>query len=136
MIVVDTNIIAYLFLRGEKTALAQQVARLDPSWIVPRLWRHEFLNVLATYCRAGKASLDEITDIWSHTSSVLSKAEREVDMRLALELAVSHNVSAYDAQYIVLARSVGIRCVTEDRRLLRNFSEIAISMEEFCAISP
>ena len=48
MIVVDTNVIAYVLIEGDKTALAQQVAKKDPDWKVPPLWRHEFLNVLAT----------------------------------------------------------------------------------------
>ena len=53
LIVVDTNVICYALISGDKTDLALQVDKQDASWNVPLLWRHEFLNVLATSIRAG-----------------------------------------------------------------------------------
>ena len=53
-------------------------------------------------------------------------------MLLALELAARHNVSAYDAQFMALAVTLGVRCVTQDRALLRAFPQIAVSMRAFC----
>jgi len=53
-------------------------------------------------------------------------------MLLALELAARHNVSAYDAQFMALAVTLGVRCVTQDRALLRAFPRIAVSMRAFC----
>ena len=53
MIVVDTNVICYALISGEKTDLALRVERQYPNRKVPPLWRHEFLNVLATSARAG-----------------------------------------------------------------------------------
>ena len=37
MIVVDTNVIVYLMIEGEKTAIAQQTFRQNPNWFVPSL---------------------------------------------------------------------------------------------------
>ena len=48
MIVVDTNVICYLLMPGERTAAADRLYRADPEWIAPRLWLDELLNVLAT----------------------------------------------------------------------------------------
>ncbi|HSG40567.1 MAG TPA: VapC toxin family PIN domain ribonuclease, partial [Thermoanaerobaculia bacterium] len=64
MIVVDTNVLAYLLIEGEKTELATAVWRLDPEWRLPVLWRHEFLNILATYVKAGGAEVSDAEQIW------------------------------------------------------------------------
>lgn len=132
MIVVDTNVIAYMFIEGDKTAQAQQVAKKDPDWKVPPLWRHEFLNVLATSARAEVIDAQQAEKLWHTGLDLLGHAEKEIDGSAALELAIKHGVSTYDAQYIVLAHSLETLCVTEDKRMLKTFPDTAISMETFC----
>ena len=38
MIVVDTNVIAYLLIRGERSAAMDRLLEADPEWIAPQLW--------------------------------------------------------------------------------------------------
>ena len=132
MIVVDTNVIAYALIEGNKTALAQQVAQKDPDWRVPSLWRYEFLNVLATAARAEILDAQQAERLWRTGLSLLLQAERDVDGITSLKLAIEGGVSAYDAQYIALAHSLNTHCVTEDKRMLKVFPTTAISMEAFC----
>jgi len=51
MIVVDSNILACLYLPGEFTEPAEVLFESDPDWAAPVLWRSEFRNILATYVR-------------------------------------------------------------------------------------
>lgn len=51
MIVVDTNVIASLWVPNDMEELAYKVLKKDPDWIVPLLWRSEFSNILALYLR-------------------------------------------------------------------------------------
>ena len=51
MIVVDSNILAYLYLPGERTAAAEALLEHVPDWAAPILWRSEFRNILAGYMR-------------------------------------------------------------------------------------
>jgi len=132
MIVVDTNVIAYLMMEGKKTGLAQQTLNRDSSWALPSLWRHEFLNVLATYVRHGGTGIEEAVEIWQKTTLIFSTGEREVDMPQALRLAGQYNISAYDAQYVALAVDLGTLYVTEDQQILKSFSGLALSLQEFC----
>lgn len=132
MIVVDTNVIAYLMMEGEKTGMAQETYSRDSTWAMPSLWRHEFLNVLATYVRHGGSEIEAAVEIWQRSSLLFDAGERDVNMLQALRLASQYNISAYDAQYVALAMDLGIPYVTEDRQILRIFSGLALSMREFC----
>ena len=53
MIVVDTNVLAYLWLPGERTTAAERLLKRDPDWNAPLLWRSEFRSVLAGCLRRG-----------------------------------------------------------------------------------
>jgi predicted nucleic acid-binding protein len=132
MIVVDTNIIVYLMIEGEKTEMAQQTYRRDPNWATPSLWRHEFLNVLATLVRHGGLEIGEAIDIWQRTTRLFIPDERDIDMPHALRLACQHNISAYDAQYVALSMELSVPYVTEDQQILKTLPEIAFSLREFC----
>ena len=132
MIVVDTNVIAYVLIAGDKTALTQQVAKKDPDWKVPPLWRHEFLNVLATSTRAAVINAQQAEALWHKGLDLLVRAEREADGIASLKLAIEHAISSYDAQYIALAQSLETQCVTADKRMLKTFPGTAVSMKAFC----
>jgi predicted nucleic acid-binding protein len=131
MIVVDANVIAYRFITGEKTDLATRVQEKDSEWIVPHLWRHEFLNVLATVTRAGILDTAEACTIWRGVVKALANQEHEVLYEKALCCALDFQVSAYDAQYITLAHMLNTLCITEDSRLRKAFPDTAISMRTF-----
>lgn len=128
MIVVDTNIVAFFLIEGDKTGLVRKLWEIDPDWRLPRLWQHEFLNVLATYARSGGMPAQEVRKIWQTAQNLFREMEYEVDMIAALELAIKHKISAYDAQFVVLARSLHTALVTEDRRLARRFPKLVNSI--------
>src|SRR5439155_280647 len=44
VIVVDTNLLVYLYVSGQNTAQAETVLVRDPVWVAPLLWRSEFRN--------------------------------------------------------------------------------------------
>lgn len=129
MIVVDVNVVAYCFIDGEWTAAARKLRTLDPDWRVPELWRHEFLNILATWSRQGGATLADVQELWRRTTQLVGPCEQPVSMETALALACKHNISAYDAQYVALTQQLHTICATEDRRLLRLFPKWTRSLQ-------
>jgi predicted nucleic acid-binding protein len=131
MIVADTNLVAQLILSLDLTADAQEVYRRDPDWRLPELWRHEFLNVLASYLRFDKVPAARLLLAWQRAAELFGGAVCEVDMPLALEVAGERDISAYDAQYVALARALSVPLVTEDRKLRRAAPREAISMKQF-----
>jgi len=129
VIVVDVNVVAYFLIEGERTAAARALLDSDPDWRLPALWRHEYLNILATFAREGGATIAEAQTLWRRGVELFGPREVNVDMESALVLAAEKGSSAYDAQYVALARQLRTVCVTEDRRLLRKFPALTRTMQ-------
>ena len=71
MIVVDTNVIAHLFLPGIHTEKARSVFMLDSEWCAPIVWRSEFRNVLAFYIRKKAMNADTASAIACEAEQLL-----------------------------------------------------------------
>ena len=48
MIVVDTNIISYLYIFGDRSQQSEDLLSFDSSWVAPILWRSEFPGIANT----------------------------------------------------------------------------------------
>lgn len=125
MIVVDTNVVAYLYLPGELTLAAEQLYREDPDWHAPILWRSEFRNILAGFLRRGSLDFDEARALQHAAEGLLAGAEHQVDSEAVMELVQASDCSAYDCEFAALAQGLGARLVTMDARLLRAFPQLA-----------
>ena len=132
MIVADTNLIVYLYITGDQSDKAARVVEKDPYWIAPPLWQSEFRNVLAGYIRKGM-SLKEAKRIMLLTLDVMEMRQIQPSPDLIIELIANSNSTAYDCEFIALAKETESRLVTADRQLLREFPETAISLEGFIA---
>ncbi len=130
MIVADTNLIVYLFITGDQTALAQKVLDKDPYWIVPPLWQSEFRNVIAAYLRCGMA-LSEGKRIMQNAKLTLENRQVVPSDDEIFSLIESSNCTAYDCEFVALARQLNVHLVTADKQLLKEFPDCAISLEDF-----
>ncbi len=128
MIVVDSNVLAYLYLPGEHTARAEALLEQEPDWAAPVLWRSEFRNILAGYLRRKMLSFEQACSLQSEAEGLLAGAEFEVDSQTVLELVRDSGCSAYDCEFIALARKLNTRLVTVDKKLLRAFPTQAMAL--------
>lgn len=78
MIVADVNVVAYLYLPGKYSKLAEGLLLRDAEWAVPRLWRSECRNVLSTYMRQGLLSLEAAVGIHTRAEALLADNEYDV----------------------------------------------------------
>ena len=129
MIVVDTNVLAYLYLPGEYTVHAEALLKQDSQWAAPPLWRSEFRNILAGYIRRKTLTFEQALSMQSEAESLLAGSEFEVDSRAVLELVRGSDCSAYDCEFIALAMRLGTKLVTMDGKLLRAFPEHAVVLD-------
>jgi len=102
VIVVDTNVLAYLLIPGERTALADQVYQRDPEWLAPALWRHEFLNVLRLYVRKKLLSIAQAVELEKRGHDVI-RSHLQPTSRRVLELSFQSGCSGYDCEFVALA---------------------------------
>ena len=130
MIVVDTNVLAYLLLPCEFSPQADALFKRDPDWVAPILWRSEFRNLLAGYVRRKTLTFDEVLKVQAEAEALLAGNEHEVDSRRVLELVRDSNCSAYDCEFIALAVRLGTRVVTMDRKMLKEFPQHATALSE------
>ena len=128
MIVVDTNVLAYLYLPGEHTAAAESLLEKDPQWAAPILWRSEFRNILAGYLRRQSITFDQAWNLQGEAESLLEGLEFEVESLAVLRLVKDSDCSAYDCEFVALAMQLDTRLVTMDAGLLRAFPDRAMSL--------
>lgn len=128
MIVVDTNVVAYLYLQGDFTERSEALLEHDPDWAAPLLWRSEFRNILAGYLRRKTLTFESALQLQREAESLLAGAEHEVDSRLVLELVRESDCSAYDCEFVALAITLGVRLVTMDAKLLKAFPARTVAL--------
>ena len=133
MIVVDTNIIAYLYITGEKSFQAEQLLSFDSLWKAPLLWRSEFRNVLSLYLRKDILNFDEVLMIIEQAERLLDDNEYKVSSAHVMQLVNSSTCSAYDCEFVALAQHLNTVLITADKKILREFPNTAKSLDSYLA---
>lgn len=128
MIVVDSNIVAYLYLPGEFTAAAESLLKKEPEWAAPLLWRSELRNILALYVRKRLLGFEQAYEIQREAESLLADCEYDVDSFEVLRLASESGCSAYDCEFVALAKRLGVKLVTADAKLRKSFPDMTASL--------
>jgi predicted nucleic acid-binding protein len=129
MIVVDTNVIAYLLIEGDRTADARALRRADPDWRSEPFLLVEFSNLLATQVRAKALSAAQAKSLLESAAQQVA-AWVEVPHAEALTVALERQVSAYDARVVACARRLSVPLVTEDSRLRAATPGLSLSIAE------
>ena len=131
MIVADSNLIAYLLIPGDKSELADAVLLKDADWAVPLICRSEIRNILTLYMRHEGMSLAQGRTTMEKAEHLWNGREYAVPSDDVLELTYRHDVTAYDGEFVVLAKQLGIPLVTFDKAVLKTFPNVAITAEGF-----
>jgi predicted nucleic acid-binding protein len=116
MVVIDTNVLAYLLIEGDRTAQAQALYAHDGDWRSEAFLLIEFSNLLATCVRGrrldGGAAKGLLADAERTLAATVSLPHSRV-----LEVAIAYGVSAYDARFLAAAQVMDAKLVTEDTKL-------------------
>ena len=119
MVVVDTNVLAYLLITSDQTPAAQALFEHDDDWHTEAFALIELCNLLTTACRSRGLSSSRARRILESGENLLRGHLHTVAHKSALTVANELAISAYDARFITVAQQLDQRLVTEDTRLRR-----------------
>lgn len=128
MIVVDSNIVAYLCLGREYGAAAAALLKRDSEWAAPVLWRSEVQNAMAGHLRRGELKPAEARELMAEVEDLMKDNEYQVNSSSILDLVQESDCSAYDCEYVALAMSLRTKLVTMDAQILRAFPTVAVPL--------
>jgi len=120
LVVVDTSVVLKWQLDDEEyipqaTALRNDFYALEAAKaIAPYLLIYEVVNGILTAIRRKRLASDKALEVVDNLMK-LGVELKQVEPGRVLELALEHNLSAYDASYLALAESEGCELWTGDR---------------------
>lgn len=130
MIVVDTNVMVYLLTGiGPGEAAARLLIR-NPEWTAPPLLLSELRNVMVGLLRRREILPEDAEGICRDAEAVLGDRIVAVPSGPVLDTALSSGLSACDAEFVALARQLGLPLVTGDQAVLRAAPDVAVGLEE------
>jgi predicted nucleic acid-binding protein len=103
----------------------------DPIWEAPLLWKSEFLNVLSLYYRKRLINYQESLTALDFAERLIGSREHQVAARAIIDTFVSSSCSSYDCQFVVLARQLGTKLITYDKKLIGEFPGIALTPDSY-----
>ena len=133
MLLVDTNVVAYLLIEGDHTKAAQKLHSRDSDWRSEAFLLVEFTNVLASSIAMKRMTLSLAQDLLAKASTLFDGKLGRIPHTSVLATAARHRISAYDARFLALAGELGTRLVTEDTKLRAAAPALTQSLAEALA---
>lgn len=128
MIVVDTNVMMNFVFGGTDGAAAADLLRKDPEWAAPVILLSELRNALLGVVRRGVATSEQVKAMNDDAAQVLGSRIVGVPGGLVIDIALGCGLTAYDAEFVAAARTLGVRLVTLDREILRGAPDVAVPL--------
>lgn len=131
MIVVDTNVVVHLITDGRASEDAEALFEEDNDWAAPRILMSEFRNVLLGMMRRGGITSDRAKVMSDRAAEVLADRITPVDSAQVLDVAMEYDLTAYDAEFVALARTLDVPLVTLDGGILEGAPDVAMRPRAF-----
>lgn len=120
-VVLDASIVAAWLLDDEADPDASRAmdAVRHEGGLVPQLWRYEVGNALVVAERRGRLPEGGATARLLTLERLPISTDDAPDIHQAMDLAIAHGLSLYDAAYLELGRRHSLPLATLDRSLAR-----------------
>lgn len=131
MIVVDTNVLAYMVFKTTYSDTVEKLHVADPIWEVPVLWRSEFLNVAALYFRKNIVTYQEAINSIDFAEKLTDHREHAISSTIVMELIAGSSCTSYDCEFVALAKNLETKLITYDKQIIKDFPDTALKPEDY-----
>ena len=125
MIVVDTNVMMRLVVGGVEGEDAARLLRRDAEWAAPGILLSELRNVLVGLVRRDVVTANQAKAMSDDALEVFQDRIISVIDTRVIDTALECDLTAYDAEFVVLARTLGVPLATSDRAILSGAPDVA-----------
>ena len=133
MVVVDTNIAAYLLIEGVRNEEARALLKRDSEWHTEAFLFTELTNVLVTFLRSKSLTMPQCLEILDRAEETFGMNTHHIPHAIVLSTANEFRITAYDARFIALAKMLGRPLITEDVKLRNAAPKLTQSLNEALA---
>lgn len=120
----------HLLMGGEHSPAADLLLRHDPEWAAPVILMSELRNVLLGYVRRGALVSDQAKAMTDDATLILGDRLATVSGDHVFDVALECSLTAYDAEFVVLARTLRVPLATLDSAILRGAPDVAVSLPD------
>ena len=131
MIVVDTSVITHLWIPTQFSDMSKELLRIDRDWISPFLWRSEFRNVIFKHLRKELLEKTKALEVTGFAEEFMLHREYEVPSKEIISLGQTCKLSAYDCEFVCLAKLKGVKLITLDKAIASEFPKVAHYLPEY-----
>lgn len=129
MFVLDANVWVHALVdAGSRGDAARSALTVDPGIVVPAHAPVEVLRTLSRLERGGHLDARRATELARHAIDLTVRVVAPEPWLLDEVWALRHNVSAYDAPYLAIARRLDLTLLTSDQRLARAAERVSVAV--------
>ncbi len=129
----DTNVLVYFLFKGYESKSSDEVLAKTQFWCAPSLVYHEFESVVVRHFRHKLISRADAFEMHADFSLLVENRIIDPAPESVLRTAFASNLSAYDAQFVALATEIEGRLITNDKKIVAAFPEVALIPADYLA---
>ena len=126
MIVVDTNVVVQLVAGGDQYIATARLLRRDAMWSAPPILMSELRNVLLGFVRRGAITEEQAAAMIEDAAGILGGRIAGISGPQTIATALECGLTAYDAEFVVLARMLRVPLATLDQAILSGAPDVAV----------
>ena len=135
MVILDTNVLVHLLFENFTETFSEEVINKAEDWLTPHLTLTEFSNVIVSYYRNKMITYQQALDLYTAINMTVENRTVRCNKKRVLEFALESNLSIYDSEFVTLAKQKETILITNDKKIVRNFPEIALTPKQYLELT-